>query len=354
MPEKIRIKDIAKRAGVSVGTVDRVLHNRSNVSQDAARKVQAVLEEMNYKPNMYASALAHNKQYDFYMLIPEHDKEAYWNEVEQGVVHCEELRRDFHITVHVMYYDRSVPESLPEVGLRCLEEKPDGVVLVPTSLDATRTLTDRLHEENIPFVMLDSYMPDLRPLAFFGQDSFQSGYFAARMFMLLAHKETDVMLMRQINDGKMVSKQQANREVGFRHYMADHYPNINIHVVDLDIKSAADLFDEQLEDFFETHPQVHHCITLCSKASVVGNFLLRTNRRDVQIMGYDFMPQNNKCMREGSISFLVCQHAFMQGYLCIDTLFRAIVLKHEVTPVNYMPIELLTPENLDFYRRMTI
>ena len=56
-------------------------------------------------------------------------------------------------------------------------------------------------------------------------------------------------------------------------------------------------------------------------------------------------------MREGSVSFLVCQHAFMQGYQCVDALFRAIVLKKEVTPVNYMPIELLTPENIDFYRR---
>ena len=55
--EKIRIKDIAERAGVSVGTVDRVLHNRPNVSPKALEKVNKALEEMDYKPNMYASAL---------------------------------------------------------------------------------------------------------------------------------------------------------------------------------------------------------------------------------------------------------------------------------------------------------
>jgi LacI family transcriptional regulator len=41
----------------------------------------------------------------------------------------------------------------------------------------------------------------------------------------------------------------------------------------------------------------------------------------------------------------------MQGYNCVDTLFKAIVLKQKVEPVNYMPIELLTKENVDFYRR---
>ena len=68
-------------------------------------------------------------------------------------------------------------------------------------------------------------------------------------------------------------------------------------------------------------------------------------------MGYDMVERNAKCLRAGSISFLIAQHAFMQGYNCVDTLFKAIVLKKKVEPVNYMPIELLSKENIDFYRR---
>ena len=86
----------------------------------------------------------------------------------------------------------------------------------------------------------------------------------------------------------------------------------------------------------------------------MGEFLLRSNRRDVQIMGYDMVPKNAECVRRGSISFLVAQHAFMQGYACVGTLFDAIVMKKEVTAVNYMPIELISRENIDFYRRMGI
>ena len=63
MNGKVRIKDIAEQSGVSVGTVDRILHNRPNVSKTAREKVEKVLKEINYQPNMYASALAYNKSY---------------------------------------------------------------------------------------------------------------------------------------------------------------------------------------------------------------------------------------------------------------------------------------------------
>lgn len=56
----------------------------------------------------------------------------------------------------------------------CLADNPDGVIgAVPAELDITRQFTDKLHESNTPFIMLDSYMPDLLPLSFYGQDSLQ-------------------------------------------------------------------------------------------------------------------------------------------------------------------------------------
>ena len=101
--EKIRIKDIAERAGVSVGTVDRVLHERPNVSSRARAKVEKVLAEMDYQPNVYASALAYNKDYKFCCVIPMHESEAYWDEVEEGVKASTEHRRDFRVSLKMMY-----------------------------------------------------------------------------------------------------------------------------------------------------------------------------------------------------------------------------------------------------------
>jgi LacI family transcriptional regulator len=64
--------------------------------------------------------------------------------------------------------------------------------VVPSELETTREFTDQLHQKGIPFIMLDSYMPDLKPLAFYGQDSFCSGFFAAKMLMLIASGEKEI------------------------------------------------------------------------------------------------------------------------------------------------------------------
>lgn len=197
-------------------------------------------------------------------------------------------------------------------------------------------------------------MPDLKPLSFYGQDSFFSGYFAGRMLMLLAAKENEIMLMKQMKNGNVASKQQENRETGFRHYMRDHFPEVKITEVNLPLNKEREQYDDILDTFFKEHPHVHHCITFNSKAHLVGEFLQKSNRRNVQIMGYDMVNKNAECVKQGSISFLIAQHAYMQGFSCIETLFEAIVLKKEVTPINYMPIEILTKENVDFYRRQQL
>ena len=251
----------------------------------------------------------------------------------------------------MMYFNRFDNNTFIKACKECLNAQPSGVIIVPTDLEVTRKFTDKLHELHIPFILLDSYMPDLKPLSFYGQDSFSSGYFAAKMLMLIASQEKEIMLMKQTKNGKVASKQQENREVGFRHYMQDHFPQIKIIELDLPLDKQKSHYEEILEQFFTQHPNLHHCITLCSKAHIVGEFLLKTNRRDVQIMGYDMVEKNATCLRLGSMSFIIAQHAFMQGYNCLDSLFKAIVLKKKVEPVNYMPIELLTKENVDFYRR---
>jgi LacI family transcriptional regulator len=355
MNERVKIIDIAERAGVSSGTVDRVLHNRPNVSKKSLAKVKAALAELNYEPNAYASALASNRRYEFVCLMPRHDSEAYWSEVEAGQKKCCESRKDFNVHIEHLYYVRNDVKSFKEQYEKILESNPDGIVIVPSKLDYTRVFTDELHERNIPFVLLDSYLPDLRPLAFYGQDSFASGYFAAKMLMLIASKETEIMLMKQTLDGKNVaSKQQDNREVGFRHYMTDHFPDVKINTLDLPYLNTKKQNNAILEKYFSSHPKTHHCITMNSKAHLVGDFLLQTNRRNIQIMGYDMVEKNAKCLNEGSISFIIAQHGYQQGYYSVDALVRAVVLKRNVTPVNYMPIEILSRENMAFYRRTQI
>ena len=58
----VTIKNIAELANVSIGTVDRVIHNRGEFSLKTEEKVRKVIKELNYKPNVIARSLVTKKK----------------------------------------------------------------------------------------------------------------------------------------------------------------------------------------------------------------------------------------------------------------------------------------------------
>ncbi|MDY5237831.1 LacI family DNA-binding transcriptional regulator [Bacteroides helcogenes] len=349
MAERIRIKDIAKMADVSVGTVDRVIHGRSGVSESSRKRVEEILKQLDYQPNMYASALASNKKYTFACLLPQHEKGEYWTEVEAGINEAVTTYSDFNVAVWISYYDPYDYRSFAEASQSILALKPDGVMFAPTVPQYTKLFTDGLTEHDIPYIYIDSDIKEEPALSFFGQNSHQSGYFAARMLMLIAGEDAlEIVIFRKINEGIVGSNQQERREIGFREYMQKHHPACRIW--DLDLHAKRDSEDSQmLDEFFTKHPAVKNGITFNSKAYIIGEYLLKKQKKDFNLMGYDLLQRNVECLKRGSIFFLIAQQPALQGFDGIKTLCEHLILKKEVTRENFMPIDLLTKENIEFY-----
>jgi LacI family transcriptional regulator len=84
---KARIKDIAKLAGVSIGTIDRVLHNRGEVAENTKLRVQKILKETNYSPNFMAQVLKSKKRYHLVSLLPAPSADnPFWQKHPQGMI----------------------------------------------------------------------------------------------------------------------------------------------------------------------------------------------------------------------------------------------------------------------------
>ena len=348
LPERIRIKDIARLADVSVGTVDRVLHGRTGVSEASRKRVEEILKQLDYQPNMYASALASNKKYLFVCLLPQHKEGDYWTDVELGMKRAVETFSDFHITLSVMYYDQYEYSSFINAGEEILKQEPDGVLLAPTIPEMTARFTDKLQERKIPYIFIDSNVASLNPLAFFGQKSDQSGYFAARMAMMLGECPKEIVIFRQINEGRLGSNQQENREKGFRKYMQEHFPDCKI--VELNLYAKRPDEDEALMNrFFQENPQITCGITFNSKVYIVGEYLIGHNMKNFKLIGYDLLRRNVSCLKEGAVDFLIAQQPTAQGYSGVESLCNHLIFKKEVKQCNYMPITLLAVENVDFY-----
>ena len=75
---KITLKDVARMAGVSRGTVDRVIHERGDVSKQSHDNVMRVIKDIGYEPNIYASILAHDKSRSVLLLLPSFHPGEYW------------------------------------------------------------------------------------------------------------------------------------------------------------------------------------------------------------------------------------------------------------------------------------
>ena len=308
---KIRIKDIALKAGVSAGTVDRVIHGRSGVSEASRQKVEAILKQMNYQPNVYASALAANKRYTFICLLPNHSTEDYWENVEQGMQNAAKAFSDFNVSLRVMYYDQYETGSFTSAGIIMSNFHPDGVILSPKSETETIPVVKRLESEGIPYVCIDSTFPSLSPLSFFGQHSHQSGYFAARMLSLLAQKHKEIVVFRLVYEGNSGSNQQQERENGFREFIHTYHPEI--HLFELNLFAKHQEANEQvIDDFFRDHPHVKCGVTFNSRAYIAGEYMQRKGRTDFRLLGYDLVPRNINCLKNGYIDFIIAQQPSVQ------------------------------------------
>ena len=91
------IKMIAERAGVSIGTVDRVLHDRPYVKAEVRERVLRVMEELDYHPNRMASALATSGTPRKLALVqPEWEEGFVRDEMDAGTARFLEEYRDYN------------------------------------------------------------------------------------------------------------------------------------------------------------------------------------------------------------------------------------------------------------------
>lgn len=351
--KKIRIKDIAERAGVSVGTVDRVIHGRDNVSAISLERVRKVLDEINFTPNHYASALASNKIHKFAAILPLHEVDSYWARVENGLQDGVRRFNDFKISFKIFRYDPFSDSSFKIECQNLIDSEPDAVIIGPIFNASIMTnFTDKLNELDIPYALLDSNWPEFNHRIFYGQDSLRSGAFSGRIMSLATDADTKkIALFKVIGEGRVASRQQMNREVGFRKYMEEHCPDIQIDDVILYAYDKEGM-NEIMNEYFTANPDLRHALSFNSSIHIVADFLRKQmpDRPHVTLLGYDAVDRNVECIKNGSADFLIAQHPQDQGLNCFRSMFNTCVLKINIPRDHYMSIELLTKENIDYYK----
>ncbi len=344
------IKDIARMAGVSAGTVDRVLHNRGDVSSQSKEKVQKILDEINYQPNVFAIGLAAKKKYSFLCLIPYYIGHDYWYSVVAGIEQAQRELRSFNVSVTYVYYDHGDKASYQDACLSIEKNKIDAVLIAPNFREETLALTTYLQNNNIVYAFIDFNMEEVDALTYIGQDSYKSGYIAAKILMrnYLPGDGQELALFLSNNKNNPAEIQMQRRLDGFMQYLSEEYDGIAIHEVVLN-KSNQDSNREILDDFFQKYPQATLGVVFNSRVYQLGEYLHRVGRRMKGLIGYDLLKANVELLKSDDVHYLIGQRPELQGYCGVKALCDRIVFKKHVESITYMPIDILIKENIDFY-----
>jgi LacI family transcriptional regulator len=346
---KIRIKDIATLAGVSEGTVDRVLHGRGDVSAKSLKAVNKVLEEIEYTPNLLARSLASKKQYRFVCLIPSHQDADYWQSIDNGFDIAAKEFLHYNVQIEKVYYNQYDVVSFRDVSKYMLENEPDAVLIAPIYRDETLKLTSELTKRNIPFSFIDSLIEEADFQTYYGQNSFQSGYIAAKLSLSALIEKDQVLVIRTKRKGS-VSNQTENRYIGFLQYILDNELTDYLELVYVEMQEDDEVSNQEaLREVFATNPNIKAIIIFNSKVYRLAKHLDSLNQTNVRLIGYDLLEQNVSYLQKGIISYLIAQRPDKQAYFTVRDMCRKLIFKQDITKINYVPIDILIKENIEYY-----
>lgn len=342
------IKDIARLAGVSAGTVDRVLHNRGDVSASSREKVQKVLDEIDYHPNMFAIGLAAKKPYCIQCIIPYYIEQDYWHAVAQGISRAAQELRAFNVSVEFLQYHHADRLSYEKACAKLRKITADAVLIAPNFREETLTLTGYLEGKDIPYAFIDFNIEDTHAICYIGQDSEVSGFIAAKILMQNYEEGQELVMFLNNKKDNPAEIQMQRRLGGFMNYITKEYSHLIVHDVVLN-KEDAVANRRILNEFFAAHPKAMLGAVFNSRVYQVAGHLQETGHNLQGLVGYDLLPKNVEYLKSGEVNYLIGQRPGLQGYCGVKALSDYIVFKRPVTAVKYMPIDILVKENITFY-----
>ncbi|MFN8257548.1 MAG: LacI family DNA-binding transcriptional regulator [Bacteroidales bacterium] len=347
--KKLTIKDIAEIAGVSTGTVDRVIHNRGEVSAKTREKILQITKQLNFQPHILASTLASKKATNFAVLMPGPDSDSsFWKIPEIGLTKAQNETAHYGIGIKKYLFTLSDKESFMKMANLAFSEKPDGLLIAPSFSDEGVKIASICNEREIPFVFFNCTPGDLGQLSFVGQDAKQSGKLAARLMDFSIQKGSELLIVsivRHLKDNSHILM----RKNGFIEYFENKKEReIQIYQLDFEGPEIDNLYSK-LKEIFSIHPAIIGIFVPNSRVFHLAGFIGQEKLKDVKIIGFDLTNENKLLLQNETISFLINQKPVEQIYKAFYALFNTLVLKKQVPEKIWLPIEIVTKENLMYY-----
>lgn len=336
------IKEIANLAGVSRGTVDRVLNNRGSVNPETAKKIQDIAKSLDYKPNPAGLVLAARKKRWKIGVILFSVENIFFLDVLEGINAKSEELSNYNCSVIVKQIPFGVEEQLRALD-ELLEEDVAAIAMTPYNDERIRAYIDKLYEQNIPVVTFNSDIEHSKRIAYVGSNYTRSGATAAGLLRLMTHGDISVGIVT----GSSNILCHTERIAGFTHTLEPYRDHIQI--VDV-IENHDDEIEsyEQTTKLLQEHPEINALFFAaggvyggCRAVSALGL------EGQVTILSYDMVPTTRELIEKGVIATTICQQPKLQGSKPLTLLFNYLTtgeLPEE--ELHYVAIDIRIRENM--------
>jgi LacI family transcriptional regulator len=334
----ITIKKIAELANVSTGTVDRIIHNRGQVTQENTDVVNAIIKKYDYKRNIYASNLAFNKKFRIAVFLPENEELEYWKLPIFGIERAKKEYADFGFFIDYFYYQYD-STSFKKIAKNLLKQEYDGLLLAPTFHNESVTFLNEYIKKEVPIVMIDSNITENFNQFYIGQDAFQTGLLSAKLISYGIAKNSSILIAKITNEigNTSIYKQRVK---GFYSYFEQSNNALGIKFDEINLLESGEIHLSK-----KMFVGIDAVFIPNSRSYLVAEFLYKNSIHNIRVIGYDLLEKNIKYLKLGYIDFLINQKPEEQGYLGITKLYKKLVLKEDSTINRFIPIEIITKEN---------
>lgn len=196
----VTIYDVARKAGVGIGTVSRVINNSPQISPSTREKVLKVIKELKYQPSAMAQGLARKRTNIIACIVPFFTGYFYFellNGVQQALS---------NYGYDLILYSIDKLEKKEEILKRTIRErKVDGVLLI--SMPIPDKLVFKFRESKLPIVLVDSYHDALDSIII---ENKEGAFIATEYLINLGHKRIGMI------NGCLSSVPAINRLEGFK------------------------------------------------------------------------------------------------------------------------------------------
>lgn len=338
------VNQIAKIAGVSIGTVDRVLHNRGRVSEETRLKVQKIIDETGYQPNALARHLKLNCDYKIGVLIPDISAESgYWKQLYTGIAAAAEKELGaFSFKIELFPFVRPQRYSFSRQFEAMLSSDCCAYIIAPVMQEETLFLLcdSRIQK---PYCFIDSALPGPHPECTVAQDPFKAGFIAGRMTELTAGRQGVFAVIKSDTE----AYNQNERARGFCEWFKQNGRAADKAVLISGCRSDKESISQEIDMLLQSYPAAAGICMVNSSTHIAAAHIQQLGLKDrIAVTGFDLVAENRSMLRTGMIDCLISQKPGEQGRLTMMQLYRKLVLEEECEESIQIPIDIYFKENL--------